>query len=604
MSLKDKVVKIAYELKDKFSGRVGKITSSIKAVGTQSDATTAKVERNNKRSIASFKGLATGIKVAVTAALALGGAIVTATAKFFSATDNIGKLSTRLGISTEALSQLKHVAELSGVSFQTMTLGLQRMTRRVSEAANGTGEAKAAIEELGLSAIKLNSLSPDKQFEMFAEAISKIENPADRVRIAMKLFDTEGVALIQTMTGGAAGIRAMRKEADDFGLTLKGGMVDAVQRTNDSLTRVKSAMEGVFLRVMAEVLPQIEGFVKGMVAWAKESSNLENAVASLSAVLKTFGTIGTIIGGVLTTVGKSLGGIAAAVVATVQGDFSRAASIIDDTFSDVVDTVVTTSDDVVDIWSDATKDVVDASKDLDKVGDKAEEVGRRVVGASKKTAEQIEAERLANLKAAEAAKARAKALKKALKDSQKALSDDLDKAKDITSEFQNLINEMQSGPDKAAEDLTIIDFAASITNARQALNEGDFDGAISGAGDTAAMLRQMKEAGIESELVLTGLAQQLKRVAEQAAAGKSAAQQGVVASIQQQLQPVADNAPIQQKLILDTTEAKQQLDALVQQASAPIVKKIFISADGTSFSDRPISAAEAIKQEARKKGSR
>jgi len=258
----------------------------------------------------------------------------------------------------------------------------------------------------------------------------------------------------------------------------------------------------------------------------------------------------------------------------------------------------------VDIWSDATKDVVDASKDLDKVGDKAEEVGRRVVGASKKTAEQIEAERLANLKAAEAAKARAEALKKSLKDSQKALKDDLEKAKDITSEFQDLINEMQSGPDKAAEDLTIIDFASSITNARQALNEGDFDGAISGAGDTAAMLRKMKEAGIESELVLTGLAQQLKRVAEQAAAGKLAAQQGVVASIQQQLQPVADNAPIQQKLILDTAEAKQQLDALVQQASAPIVKKIFISADGKSFSDRPISAAEAIKQEARKKGSR
>ena len=57
--------------------------------------------------------------------------------------DQIGKLSMRLGTTTQGLSELKYVAEMSGVSFNSLSTGLQRMTRRVSEAAAGTGAAKA-----------------------------------------------------------------------------------------------------------------------------------------------------------------------------------------------------------------------------------------------------------------------------------------------------------------------------------------------------------------------------------------------------------------------------------------------------------------------------
>lgn len=161
------------------------------------------------------------------------------------AADRMGKLSQRLGASTEALSELQHVADLSGVSFNTMTMGLQRMTRRVSEAANGTGEAKKALEELGMSAQSLNQLAPEKQFEVIADALAGVSNEGDRVRLAMKFFDSEGVALVQTMGDGAEGIRKMREEARRLGLTLSQEDTKAAADFNDELTRMTGRLEGL-----------------------------------------------------------------------------------------------------------------------------------------------------------------------------------------------------------------------------------------------------------------------------------------------------------------------------------------------------------------------
>ena len=186
--------------------------------------------------------------------------------------DEIQKLSIRLGATTEALSQFQHVANLSGVTFRTFVMGLQRSTRRISEAAAGTGEAKKALEELGLSAKELNKLRPEQQFEVLAEALSQVENQADKVRLSMKFFDSEGVALLQTMENGAEGIREMRKEADKLGLTLSRDNVDAMADANDALTRLSAS--GVQLRnVLATSLgPAIASIANWL------SVNLPNAI--------------------------------------------------------------------------------------------------------------------------------------------------------------------------------------------------------------------------------------------------------------------------------------------------------------------------------------
>lgn len=226
-----------------------------------------------KSSIGSLNTSVVGLASAVGGLLGVGAFGVMAK-NALSTADKIHKLNIRLGASTEALSQYRHVADLSGVSFETLTTGWQRMTRRISESAQGTGMAKKAFEELGVDVAALAKMKPEQQFEILAEAISKVEDPADRVRLAMKIFGSEGVSLLQTMEGGAAGLQKMREEADALGMTMSKDMVTGVANLNDSITRLSSQITSIVELIMGEVAPAIEEVITPINNWISANREL------------------------------------------------------------------------------------------------------------------------------------------------------------------------------------------------------------------------------------------------------------------------------------------------------------------------------------------
>lgn len=88
---------------------------------------------------------------------------------------------------------------------------------------------------------------------------------------------------------------------------------------------------------------------------------------------------------------------------------------------------------------------------------------------------------------------------------------------DIAKEFADLINELRTGSGQEVEQPAILDFATAITNARKALSDGDYEGAIDGAEGLAEMIRTMRDNGTETDLVLQGLAEQAANLANDAA---------------------------------------------------------------------------------------
>lgn len=172
--------------------------------------------------------------------------------------DQMQKLSVRLGVSTEALSQMKFAAEQSGIGFNTLTMAMQRQQRRIAEAAQGTGEAKDALIELGLSAQALNQIPVDKQLLAIADAMGGVKDSGDKTRLAMKLFDSEGVALLQMLDNGSIGIKEFMQEADRLGLTLNNKTAVGAAAANDAINRAKSAMQGAALQSLENTAPAIE----------------------------------------------------------------------------------------------------------------------------------------------------------------------------------------------------------------------------------------------------------------------------------------------------------------------------------------------------------
>ena len=205
----------------------------------EADRAISRFERNIKRDFALITRTMRGLQ------FFMGIEIVQATGRMIQAvagtTDELGKFATRIGISTEELSKLQYAAQASGVSIAQLNMSLQRQTRRISEAAIGTGEAQKALKEMGLSAQELANMSPDEQILKLADAFEKVSNKGDQVRLAMKLWDSEGVAMLQMVKDGAEGINRMRKRLEELGGVVGPEMAQRQADFNDAWNDFKVA---------------------------------------------------------------------------------------------------------------------------------------------------------------------------------------------------------------------------------------------------------------------------------------------------------------------------------------------------------------------------
>lgn len=171
--------------------------------------------------------------------------------------DQMQKLSIKLNESVENLSRMQYVANRSGVDFRAFGMSLQRMNRRIAEAAAGSGEAKDVLKDLGINARELNVMTPVQQFLALTEAMKKIPNEANQLRFAFKIFDSEGVANLQIMRNGVSEIVRLMAESDTLGATLTKSQADTAAAAADEMTKLQSTFQGTLNTAVGEFGPGI-----------------------------------------------------------------------------------------------------------------------------------------------------------------------------------------------------------------------------------------------------------------------------------------------------------------------------------------------------------
>ncbi|MCP4476719.1 MAG: hypothetical protein GY818_01345 [Planctomycetaceae bacterium] len=134
--------------------------------------------------------------------------------------DKIGKRSDALGVSAKFLSEMDFVAQrVSGLDAGGFGKGIEKMTRRLAEAVNGTGEAKVALDLLGLSIKDIEGLNPEQQFKVLARAMDGVKDSGQRMTIATKLFDDEQAKLHTTMALTNDQLKEQTELAKKLGVT-------------------------------------------------------------------------------------------------------------------------------------------------------------------------------------------------------------------------------------------------------------------------------------------------------------------------------------------------------------------------------------------------
>ena len=174
--------------------------------------------------------------------------------QFAASADQTGKFADRLGIAVEDLTRFQHAAELSGLSVEVLNASLLRQVNRVAEAAQGTGAARQALEDLGLSAERLASLTPDQQFDEIADAMRSVGSAGRQVQLAIDIWGREGSSMLQIVSAGAGALEDMRREADALGVTLTGDAARSAANFNDALFRLTQTMQGLTNTVLPALL--------------------------------------------------------------------------------------------------------------------------------------------------------------------------------------------------------------------------------------------------------------------------------------------------------------------------------------------------------------
>ena len=250
---------------------------------------------------AAFRSVASGLNAARRAIFSFQSAVVGAVGaaglgllvkSSLDSIDALGKTASKLGVTTQELQKLRFAAEIAGVSTRTTDMAIQRFTRRLSEAAVDTGEAKDALKELGLNAQELTKLPLEDQMLALADAFDDVESSGDKVRLAFKLFDSEGVAFVNTLEGGRAALRGMFEEVDDLGVALSSVTVQGVERANDAFVRLTSLAKGVRDSVVGALAPAFEMLADAIrtnvLEAIKEAGGVEQFGRNLPTVIGIF----------------------------------------------------------------------------------------------------------------------------------------------------------------------------------------------------------------------------------------------------------------------------------------------------------------------------
>jgi len=140
------------------------------------------------------------------------------------------------------------------------------LTRRLAQAASGTGPVADALDRLGLSAVALSNIPLDERVLKINEALNAMVPAAERAAVAGQLFGEEG-SLAMTRIDTAT-IRQAQVDIERFGVAVSEVGAQNIEDANDAVTRLGLVMTGLGNQMAGAVAPSIERVANGLVEFA------------------------------------------------------------------------------------------------------------------------------------------------------------------------------------------------------------------------------------------------------------------------------------------------------------------------------------------------
>ena len=194
-----------------------KLSEDIEKVGSKAKATADTLRKYTSGMIGSFVGVS-ALKATV------------------DKLDALGKRANDIGLTASQLQEFEHQAKLSGISTGDLDSAVKAFNRNLSLATMGTGEAKTALEGMGISLNHSNGATKT-QSELLKESAKYFADNAGAAQnagYAARIFGESGVELLRIFESGEDNINAI------FNAQGIDEAAAAAARFNDALENVQN----------------------------------------------------------------------------------------------------------------------------------------------------------------------------------------------------------------------------------------------------------------------------------------------------------------------------------------------------------------------------
>lgn len=201
--------------------------------------------------------------------------------------DNIGKTADKLGLTTDALQELRIAGETAGISTNTLDMAMQRYGRRLAEARRGQGEAVKAFQEMNIALVDADGRARSAEAVLgdVADRMAGMADQTDRNRIAMKLFDSEGVAMVNMLRNGSEGLEELRKAAREAGGVIEEDLIRGAEETQNRLDLLARAIKADLAQALVRLAPLLELVVAGFAGLVDMGADVVEFIATLGGLL-------------------------------------------------------------------------------------------------------------------------------------------------------------------------------------------------------------------------------------------------------------------------------------------------------------------------------
>ncbi|WP_086620088.1 phage tail tape measure C-terminal domain-containing protein [Erythrobacter tepidarius] len=289
------------------------VRAELEGIGEAGERSTQRLARGMDAASDRTAALQARIRIAAAAmAAAFAAGVVTMVRSGLELIDSQAKLAQSIGTTVASVQTLQWAGELAGVSMGEIEQATFQLTRRLSEAAAGSGTAVGALQRLRLSAAALQALPVDQRIIAIREALERFVPPAERAAVASDLFGNR--AALAFMRIDTATLQQATRDVADFGVAVSQSDAAAIEEAGDAIARLQLVWQGLVNQLTVAAAPVLTAIADGLAALARRSGVVGQAIGLLIDNIGRLVATGLVLAAFMA--GRWVASLAAAALAT------------------------------------------------------------------------------------------------------------------------------------------------------------------------------------------------------------------------------------------------------------------------------------------------